>query len=445
LLFISLVVVGMATQNQTLAQVRVAHSTVSTRQSQAVLAAQIKQQTNQFKIAVKDSKQVTQTYTLDQAGLTIDYNKSAQEALAAKRSGNWLQHLEWWQQRTVPLVVQTKHTTLDTFIEDHTIQTVTPAQDATLTITDGQTAVSESKAGKGFAVPGAEQAVLAAAKFLNGAPLVEQSMVLPPAIDQKEAIISQHKVDAILKQQYSFTLDGQSSTASADDVASWLEITPNPTKHRIDVVANSGAVATYIDSLVPYGAYNSQTGVIMDLPSGGSATLFAGQGGGAIENADESAQQVAAMIDKNEGAAVTLNVSRSQAKAIHAAVADKWLLVDLSDKRMYALEGSSIVNTFLVSAGAPATPTVTGTYHVYAKYESQDMTGANADGTNYFQPNVQWINYFYRDYAVHGNYWRPTSYFGNINSSHGCVGITNDQAKWVYDWAPIGTEVVTYN
>ena len=59
-------------------------------------------------------------------------------------------------------------------------------------------------------------------------------------------------------------------------------------------------------------------------------------------------------------------------------------------------------------------------------------------------PDVKWINYFYRDYAIHGNYWRPLSYFGNINSSHGCVGLEDTEAEWIYSWAPIGTPVIVH-
>ena len=110
---------------------------------------------------------------------------------------------------------------------------------------------------------------------------------------------------------------------------------------------------------------------------------------------------------------------------------------------MYAYEHGNVVKTVLISAGAPATPTPVGTCKIYTKFASQNMTGANADGSRYYQPNVQWVSYFYKDIAIHGNYWRPTSYFGNINASHGCIGTVNTDAKWFYDWAPVGTTVIT--
>jgi lipoprotein-anchoring transpeptidase ErfK/SrfK len=98
----------------------------------------------------------------------------------------------------------------------------------------------------------------------------------------------------------------------------------------------------------------------------------------------------------------------------------------------------------LISAGAPATPTVLGKYAVYTKYKSQDMSGNNADGSRYFQPAVPYVNYFYGGYAIHGNYWRPSSWFGNINSSHGCIGVNVADGAWIYDWASVGTPVIVH-
>ncbi len=123
---------------------------------------------------------------------------------------------------------------------------------------------------------------------------------------------------------------------------------------------------------------------------------------------------------------------------------DKLLEANISTKRMYAYENGELVKTFLITAGAPATPTATGDFSIYSKVRIQDMKGFNADGTKYFQPDVEWVSYFNGSDAIHGNYWRPLSYFGSVNSSHGCLGIINSEAQWVYYWAPIGTKVVVH-
>lgn len=99
---------------------------------------------------------------------------------------------------------------------------------------------------------------------------------------------------------------------------------------------------------------------------------------------------------------------------------------------------------FLVTAGAPDTPTVVGEFKIQTKIRKQTMRGLNTDGSSYNVPNVEWVNYFYQDYAIHGNYWRPDSVFGNTNTSHGCVSLKNGGAEWMYNWAPIGTPIITH-
>lgn len=111
----------------------------------------------------------------------------------------------------------------------------------------------------------------------------------------------------------------------------------------------------------------------------------------------------------------------------------KLIVVDLSEQRIYAYEGGQIVGQFLVSTGRPGTPTVRGDFAVYLKYNSQRMRGPGYD-----LPNVPWVMYFYRGYAIHGTYWHNN--FGQT-MSHGCVNMRIADAEWLYMWAPIGTPV----
>jgi len=61
-----------------------------------------------------------------------------------------------------------------------------------------------------------------------------------------------------------------------------------------------------------------------------------------------------------------------------------------------------------------------------------------------FSAKRPWVSYFYDDFAIHGKLLAAVDYFGNINSSHGCVGVQDDDAQWIYSWAPIGTPVIVH-
>lgn len=112
---------------------------------------------------------------------------------------------------------------------------------------------------------------------------------------------------------------------------------------------------------------------------------------------------------------------------------DHWIDINLSQQRLYAYEGESLVNSFIVSTGTWQTPTVTGTYNIWVKLKSASMSGPG-----YYLPDVPYIMYFYKDYGIHGTYWHNN--FGTP-MSHGCVNLTISDAEWVYNFTKVGTVV----
>ncbi len=112
---------------------------------------------------------------------------------------------------------------------------------------------------------------------------------------------------------------------------------------------------------------------------------------------------------------------------------EHWIDVDLSQQRVYAYEGDTVVNSFVVSTGTWQTPTVTGKYKVWIKVRSQAMSGPG-----YYLPDVPYVMYFYKGYGLHGTYWHNN--FGTP-MSHGCVNLTISDAEWLYNFSSVGTVV----
>ncbi len=112
----------------------------------------------------------------------------------------------------------------------------------------------------------------------------------------------------------------------------------------------------------------------------------------------------------------------------------RWILVDLSDQELIAYEGETPILRTKVSTGRARTPTVVGTFRIYLKRRAQTMTGPG-----YRLPNVPYVMYFYRGYALHGTYWHNN--FGRP-MSHGCVNLPTPIAERLYQWADVGTLVV---
>ena len=120
---------------------------------------------------------------------------------------------------------------------------------------------------------------------------------------------------------------------------------------------------------------------------------------------------------------------------------EKMITVDLGKQKLYAWEGGQIQKEFVVSTGMRYTPTVKGSFKIYIKNEKQNMKGSYPPYEPYFLKDVPYVMFFKGAYAIHGTYWHNK--FGS-RASHGCVNMRVDDAKWVYDWAPMGTRVEVF-
>ena len=151
-----------------------------------------------------------------------------------------------------------------------------------------------------------------------------------------------------------------------------------------------------------------------------------------IEEPGEMMMEIVADTPTSEY--VPLPTSAAQKPAVASSGnGTRWIDVDLTNQRVYAYEGDTVVNSFIVSTGTWLTPTVTGQYNIYVKYLSNKMSGPG-----YYLPNVPYIMYFYGSYGLHGTYWHNN--FGTP-MSYGCVNLRTDDAGWLYNWASIGTLV----
>lgn len=133
---------------------------------------------------------------------------------------------------------------------------------------------------------------------------------------------------------------------------------------------------------------------------------------------------------------------------------DRRIAVYLDSQRVVALEDGKIVRSFRASTGKPKTPTVTGSFYIYARYPLKTMKSDAKPGEpgHYVVENVPFAQYFHRDYALHGAWWHNG--FGRP-ASHGCVNLATrtrnkrwpnspEDAGWLYEWATFGVPVTVY-
>ena len=115
---------------------------------------------------------------------------------------------------------------------------------------------------------------------------------------------------------------------------------------------------------------------------------------------------------------------------------DRWIEVNVSTQRLIAWEGNQPVYAVIISTGTDEHPTVTGSFEIQQKLRETRM-----QGDDYDVPDVPYTMYYYGGYAIHGAYWH-----NNFSTpvSHGCVNVAVDHARWLFNWATIGTPVVVH-
>lgn len=133
----------------------------------------------------------------------------------------------------------------------------------------------------------------------------------------------------------------------------------------------------------------------------------------------------------------------TQVLGLHTAPdgSEKWVEVDLSDKKLYAWQGNQKVYEFLISTGRPGYETPPGEYRVWRKVRSQRYKGGIPGTSGYYNlPNVPYSLFFggngldnWKGYAIHGAYWHND--FGIKNRSSGCVNLSPVDAGKLYLWA----------
>ncbi|MEV7240054.1 MULTISPECIES: Ig-like domain-containing protein [unclassified Streptomyces] len=131
--------------------------------------------------------------------------------------------------------------------------------------------------------------------------------------------------------------------------------------------------------------------------------------------------------------------------------------VDAQTKKMKVTQDGRTVKTIPISAGSPDNKTYEGIMVMSEKFKETRMNGATVgftDDDGKGEYDIKDVPHAIRLTSsgtfLHGNYWGAKSIFGSVNTSHGCVGLSDTKgakdpstpAAWVYDHSLVGDVVV---
>ncbi|MER5947240.1 Ig-like domain-containing protein [Streptomyces sp. NPDC001904] len=146
---------------------------------------------------------------------------------------------------------------------------------------------------------------------------------------------------------------------------------------------------------------------------------------------------------------VTFKVGRNQVST-----------VDAKTKQMTVTRDGKVVKTIPISAGSPENKTYEGQMVISEKFKETRMNGATVgftDDDGKGEYDIKDVPHAMRlsnsGTFIHGNYWGAKSIFGSVNTSHGCVGLSDAKGAgdsstpgaWFYDNSMVGDVVIVKN
>ncbi len=134
--------------------------------------------------------------------------------------------------------------------------------------------------------------------------------------------------------------------------------------------------------------------------------------------------------------------------------------VDAKSKMMTVTQDGKTIKTIPISAGSPENTTYNGQMVISEKFKETRMNGATVgftDDDGKGEYDIKDVPHAMRlstsGTFIHGNYWGAKSIFGKVNTSHGCVGLSdtkgandpNTPGAWFFNNSMVGDVVIVKN
>lgn len=139
----------------------------------------------------------------------------------------------------------------------------------------------------------------------------------------------------------------------------------------------------------------------------------------------------------------------TQNRVVNSQIGDAVVsTVDVVKKTMTVTKNGKVLRTLPVSTGKPGFETWNGTMVVLSKVPTirMDSTTVGIFGPEaYDLGEVKWdVQLTPSGTYIHAAPWNEGK-FGKVNSSHGCVGLSTANAKWVFNQVHLGDPVTVIN
>ena len=398
--------------------------------------------------------------SLNEAGITVEADETADTAMKGSTSlPAFVSAI--FSKRDVEPVLTVSDESIKKLAATANSTLASEMKDASVIVAeDGESfTVTPAQNGNGVSTEDVASAVKQAGTTLTSVTQDVSVSEMEPSITTENAQAVAEKANALLETSIEISDGIDTFAAERSDKVKWVEFLTKDDGSLEDPSINSVKVADWVNALAAKTDVKPENRVD-NVDSAGNVLTVAREGkkGLKTNNTEQITKDVVAAMtdgkayeglfhyDDVEPGSETKQVAEGTENLVYqAAEGEKWVDISLTDNSVTAYIGGKVAGgPFYMVPGAPETPTIVGTFHVYLKYDVQTMRGENADGTKYETEGVPWVTYFSGGYAMHGAPWRSSFGWSGYGGSHGCVNMPVDAAKFIYDWTDMGDTVVVH-
>ena len=430
------------------------------------IRAIVEKNTGGVKVTVDAGGERT-TVPLEEVGARIDVAKTVEKALSRESSIPSVVSAALSGTHDITPVVTVDEEKARAYAESLVPDNEVDPVDAEIVQDDDtkEFSVVESKAGKGVDPAVFVATVKKKAPELKNFTVKQEFTTIEPKLNTETAEATLDKLETMLKS--SLVVKGpedKTFEVKRKDRLNFVSIAPNEAGDHFEITVDEEKIDGYVGKLTEKVARSKKDGVVEVAEDGSRTEVSPGKDGIKVTNQKDISEKLTHALSTGEDldVAMTTEVEKAEVKEkkvekapvdlekvpgelpsyapAEAHNGEKWIDINLADKTVTAYVGDKAVfGPVSVVDGGKGTETPTGEYEIWYRTEVQDM--GCTPRYSYCSRNVKYNQFFHKGYALHSAPWRSS--FG-YSGSHGCVNMRVKDAKWLFEWASLGTKVVSH-
>lgn len=395
------------------------------------------------------------TVTLKELGITPTVTETVQEKLKAHSSFDWLK-LNYWQDFFSPveggLTYSVNKTTLRQKLE-RKLNIRTIPRNATLRVVDGKLKVINGRDGRTLDVTELNSGINNFLRTGSALPIPLAFIKVAPDVSDSDAEETKAKIEKTLVPIY-LRFEQQNFSIPPQDQYGLLDFKVKG--ERLRWSASTSSISSYLYSNVAISLNISMR----------QRTILAAKNNKVTDKGSEGREvQLAALAE--EVARTITEHTDTQKSPIQIAtrtipvtdyiitpgyVAGLWkgiyLDINLTQQRIYVLEGKKLLASYVISSGKPGTPTPVGQFKIVNKASLAESGLFPGIWMQDWNGLARLSSGLVEGYGVHKipcfnascSLKEDSSHLGTP-VSHGCIRVEDNGAEWIFKHAPVGTKV----